>query len=503
MERKAVPVYLLDRYGSSAASSTAVDDMAEFLKFMNDQDRELDSESRMSIDTPHESSSRTTNITLVRHADVYMCTQQYPTTGDTSREYVQPFDLSRYPQNVFEQETMDTCHTPDLYFCLLLHTVLKLFVIFGEHDRASGNEINPTTEDKLPSSSSQVSLPPTIHYKRCCLWESTTEACGPGEKIRHGWNKDCISVEELEKNDVTGYMSWTGVVKKPEDDDVIMNEKNLILNRLSKYNLLIDNSMEICPKHRNTYGVGWNDQTTCHHPRHDPKKFAEKSNCRRANLALCCNIEGFPVGGSICSTHRKSSKRAPDDILTEASAFSVGSIRSNYVPDGGRSQMNRILNESGISPVKSQAKMQLEAQSAGSIQRMVAKLRQGVRNFGEKLADTIAPGQGIQLLKLPKLDNDNGKNDNNQTHIIMNNEMVSNLKKVYDFYINNNMPFNRQCSSNEWTISIILPMSTIILQFPVVHEQNNGLNFPCVHCGQYNLSQTNDIKEEEMDIKQE
>ncbi|CAF4477288.1 unnamed protein product, partial [Didymodactylos carnosus] len=71
-------------------------------------------------------------------------------------------------------------------------------------------------------------------------------------------------------------MSWTGVVKKPEDDDVIMNEKNLILNRLSKYNLLIDNSMEICPKHRNTYGVGWNDQTTCHHPRHDPKKFAEK-----------------------------------------------------------------------------------------------------------------------------------------------------------------------------------------------------------------------------------
>ncbi|CAF1153070.1 unnamed protein product, partial [Didymodactylos carnosus] len=146
----------------------------------------------------------------------------------------------------------------------------------------------------------------------------------------------------------------------------------------------------------------------------------------------------------ICSTHRKSSKRAPDDILTEASAFSVGSIRSNYVPDGERSQMNRILNESGISPIKSQAKMQLEAQSAGSIQRMVAKFNQCVRNFGEKIADTIAPGQGIQLLELAKLDNDNGKNDNNQTRIIMNNEMVSNLKKVYDFYINNNMPFIEQ-----------------------------------------------------------
>jgi len=45
-------------------------------------------------------------------------------------------------------------------------------------------------------------------------------------------------------------------------------------------------------------------------------------------------------------------------------------------------------------------------------------------------------------------------------------------------------------------------MPTIILQFPVDHEQNNGSNFPCVHCGQYNLLQTNDMKEEEMDIKE-
>ncbi|CAF1437540.1 unnamed protein product [Didymodactylos carnosus] len=47
--------------------------------------------------------------------------------------------------------------------------------------------------------------------------------------------------------------------------------------------------------------------------------------------------------------------------------------------------MNWILNESGISLVKSQAKIQPEAQSAGSIQRMVAKLRQGVRNFGVRI----------------------------------------------------------------------------------------------------------------------
>ncbi len=49
-------------------------------------------------------------------------------------------------------------------------------------------------------------------------------------------------------------------------------------------------------------------------------------------------------------------------------------------------------------------------------------------------------------------------------------------------------------------ISIILPMPTIILQFLVGHEQNNGFNFPCVHWGQYKVLQTNDTKEEEFDL---
>ncbi|CAF1568302.1 unnamed protein product [Rotaria sordida] len=50
------------------------------------------------------------------------------------------------------------------------------------------------------------------------------------------------------------------------------------------------------------------------------------------------------------------------------------------------------------------------------------------------------------------------------------------------------------------SISIILPMSTINLQFPVAHQQNNQFNIPCVHCGQYNLLQTNDKKEEKEDV---
>ncbi|CAF1458529.1 unnamed protein product [Rotaria sordida] len=50
------------------------------------------------------------------------------------------------------------------------------------------------------------------------------------------------------------------------------------------------------------------------------------------------------------------------------------------------------------------------------------------------------------------------------------------------------------------SISIILPMQTIILQFPVAHQQNNQFNIPCVHCGQYNQLQTNDKKEEKDDV---
>ncbi len=52
-------------------------------------------------------------------------------------------------------------------------------------------------------------------------------------------------------------------------------------------------------------------------------------------------------------------------------------------------------------------------------------------------------------------------------------------------------------------MSIILTMPTIIVQFPGSHEQNNGFNFSCVHCGQYNLLQTNNIKEEKIEIKED
>ncbi|CAF2142984.1 unnamed protein product, partial [Rotaria magnacalcarata] len=56
------------------------------------------------------------------------------------------------------------------------------------------------------------------------------------------------------------------------------------------------------------------------------------------------------------------------------------------------------------------------------------------------------------------------------------------------------------------SISITLPMiatTTTTIQFSVGHEQNNGCNFPCVHCDQHNLLLTNDMKKEKIKIKKD
>ncbi|CAF5223313.1 unnamed protein product, partial [Rotaria magnacalcarata] len=45
--------------------------------------------------------------------------------------------------------------------------------------------------------------------------------------------------------------------------------------------------------------------------------------------------------------------------------------------------------------------------------------------------------------------------------------------------------------------------TTTTIQFSVGHEQNNGCNFPCVHCDQRNLLQTNDMKKEKIKIKKD
>ena len=53
------------------------------------------------------------------------------------------------------------------------------------------------------------------------------------------------------------------------------------------------------------------------------------------------------------------------------------------------------------------------------------------------------------------------------------------------------------------SISITLPMSAITLQIPIGRQLNNVYNFSFAYCVEDYLVQTNDIKEETIDIKQE
>lgn len=112
------------------------------------------------------------------------------------------------------------------------------------------------------------------------------------------WKADSYEFKVLAEIDIRPYLKRLGIIKEKSEDDIIINERNLIANRLLAKNIVIDDNMSICPKHRSSFGIDWCDVvSTCHHPNHDQKQRSSVSDCRRANLALCSKLEGFPVGG--------------------------------------------------------------------------------------------------------------------------------------------------------------------------------------------------------------
>lgn len=102
----------------------------------------------------------------------------------------------------------------------------------------------------------------------------------------------------LSGSDIRSYLKRNNVIHRKEDDSIIVNEKNLIANRLRSKNIIIDDSMHICPKHRSSFGIDWHSvKSKCHHPDHDPSQRQSASDCRQASLNVCLRIEGFPLGG--------------------------------------------------------------------------------------------------------------------------------------------------------------------------------------------------------------
>ena len=114
----------------------------------------------------------------------------------------------------------------------------------------------------------------------------------------YDWPFECINFGALAQRDIRPYLKQLRIISKIEDDDIIVNEKNLIANRLLQANVLVDDSMSICPRHRSIYGIHWYDVgSLCSHPDHVSKRRSCVSDCRRAKLSMCSRIEGFPIGG--------------------------------------------------------------------------------------------------------------------------------------------------------------------------------------------------------------
>ena len=66
------------------------------------------------------------------------------------------------------------------------------------------------------------------------------------------WPRTCISFSKLEGIDIRSYLKRRKVISKIEDDNLIVNERNLIANRLRSKEIFVDDSMAICPKHRSS-----------------------------------------------------------------------------------------------------------------------------------------------------------------------------------------------------------------------------------------------------------
>ena len=89
----------------------------------------------------------------------------------------------------------------------------------------------------------------------------------------------------LSGSNIRSYLKRNNVIRNKEEDDFIMNEKNFIANRLRSKNVVVDDSMFICPKHRSSFGIDWHCvKSKCHHPDHEPTLHSSASDCHQATL---------------------------------------------------------------------------------------------------------------------------------------------------------------------------------------------------------------------------
>ncbi|CAF1441430.1 unnamed protein product [Rotaria magnacalcarata] len=346
--------------------------------------------------------------------------------------------------------SMDTCdgNNPDSNVYTEPEPMFPLTVLyFGENEE--GKQRKESTENMHvdgQETETIIVLPDpvvaTINYDRCYLWgHERVSACGTTSRNCYYWIPECISFADLAERDIRPYLKQLRVISETEQDNIIITEKNLIANRLLQSSILIDYSMLICPRHRSAFGIHWYDMTSlCSHPDHVSKKRTSVLDCRRAKLSMCSWIEGFPIGGRLCAKHRKR-MAVPDDFPSIAGESQYNS-GTQFAIEYTRDTMNRILAETNISPIRSQVSATLQHQSKSSLRRLLSKLNRGTGSLQEKLAESVAPWQSNELIELNKLSTGTAKQQ--VANACINNEIVHNLKEIYNMHVDNNMPFVEQ-----------------------------------------------------------
>ena len=226
---------------------------------------------------------------------------------------------------------------------------------------------------------------------------------------------DSMSFLSALTDDVTGYLRQLGVISQYTDPVPLCLERDLILNRLHRYEIFDHIDLCICPLHRYTFGIGWRMHDRCHHFEHHApfgkqpgikRQDASTNSLRVAPFHLAQRITGFPYGGKICHKHRKEihhefkpsddSQVEDMDVDDTATESSFQSFAYRYELENNDAQ--QILCALAQSPIKSQSRMLLSEQTPGAVRRLTSKLRKAVAAATATLAASIAPGQGEVLI---------------------------------------------------------------------------------------------------------
>ena len=96
-----------------------------------------------------------------------------------------------------------------------------------------------------------MEIPANINYDECCIFgDKTVNICGQNAKCEcyglmnsmlymfcyqidyYYWSRKCVTFAYLSELDIRSYLKQNKVISKKEDENIVVNEKNLIANQL-------------------------------------------------------------------------------------------------------------------------------------------------------------------------------------------------------------------------------------------------------------------------------